>query len=843
MSRRRRLRGIRRRLANAPLAITPDGLAELHAQLEARAGLWDTFETPAVRVEQGVAIVPVWGTLFTRPNAYTALGRGSAYSEIAAEVTALARDGSIRAIVLDVHSSGGVVFGCAECAEAIHAAARLKNVVAVANPLACSAAYHLAAAAREVVATTSSRLGSIGVLLGHLDVSAALARQGLQMTYTRMPADKALGMPEEPLSAEARAQHEQLVGECYAMFRDAVAAYRNLTAARVEEIGARDMPAADAVRLGLADRIGTLEGVLAELAAPQSSSAGGDARYGARAAGSSPVVVSARPAAPGHTEALTMRPEILALLVRLGACQATADESTARAALAALFAGRGTPLPDSDQEIVAALEQLVAAPQQQTTPPVVTEPPQPPDNAAQLTQAQQAGALAERARINEIRAAGALLSGLGLSTAAVDAAVEGGMSVEAARASFATALAQTHRVVTTQATSGQQVGNAREGYARFWGDAEVALASRCGLLAAGAQLTPAARALAAQPLLQLLATSLSSEGINTAGMDPHLIARVALGEPQAVSQVMMSSSLSGGVQTTGAFPHVLGNLHNVQWDGISQYTPATYRRWTQNLPAVRDFKEHFLVALGEFRELPLVPEGKPVEQSSTTEERASYKVDKYGDYYLMTIEMVFNDELGAFMDQQGNKLLAADLTLNRLAVDLVAGNPTLPDGSALFVSGNNWIDSAGGPPSVAEISKVRQLLRTQTGPSGLRTLNLPPRTLLVPTTLETAAQQVLFQHPLSVQQPTDDDDVNVFRGTLDLVVEAMFDAVSEKEWYALCDSRLSKTIVWCAHTSTPAPVQTSEYEFDTGSRKFKTEWYVGVGIRSRRGIAKNKGEN
>ena len=90
------------------------------------------------------------------------------------------REPSISAIVLDVDSPGGSVFGVEELATEIRAARGTKPVVAVANSMAASAAYWIASQADELVITPGGMVGSIGVLTAHEDISKAQEMAGIK---------------------------------------------------------------------------------------------------------------------------------------------------------------------------------------------------------------------------------------------------------------------------------------------------------------------------------------------------------------------------------------------------------------------------------------------------------------------------------------------------------------------------------------------------------------------------------------------------------------------------------------------------------------------------------------
>jgi ClpP class serine protease len=87
---------------------------------------------------------------------------------------------------------------------------------------------------------------------------------GITVTVMRTPAHKAETGPYEPLSEDAAEYLQGQLDTFYRMFVDSVARGRGVSAATVRETfgGGRMVLAAEAVRLGMADRIGTLDSVL-----------------------------------------------------------------------------------------------------------------------------------------------------------------------------------------------------------------------------------------------------------------------------------------------------------------------------------------------------------------------------------------------------------------------------------------------------------------------------------------------------------------------------------------------------------------------------------------------------
>jgi len=174
---------------------------------------------------------------------------------------------NVRAIVLDIDSPGGVVYGVAELARHIRRARGKKPIVAVANSLAASAAYWIASAADRLVVTPGGEVGSIGVFMLHMDVSEALKSEGIKMTFIEAGRYKTEGNPFEPLGDEAKTAWQEDVDRYYEMFVADVAKGRNVTAKIVKaDFGeGRLIGPKEAISLGMADRVASLEEVLDDL--------------------------------------------------------------------------------------------------------------------------------------------------------------------------------------------------------------------------------------------------------------------------------------------------------------------------------------------------------------------------------------------------------------------------------------------------------------------------------------------------------------------------------------------------------------------------------------------------
>jgi signal peptide peptidase SppA len=218
---------------------------------------------PVARQAESVAVVPVFGVIAHRMDALTEISGGTSSERLAREIRALGADPGVSAIVLDVDSPGGTVSGMTELAAEIREVRKSKPVIAVANATMASAAYWLASAASEVVVTPSGMVGSIGVLSLHVDESGKNEKDGRKVTVFRSGPNK--GSDLLPLSQEAAEERQAHVDAFAVQFRVDVAKGRDISIATVKESfgEGRMFSAKEAVSLGMADRVDTLDDVLA----------------------------------------------------------------------------------------------------------------------------------------------------------------------------------------------------------------------------------------------------------------------------------------------------------------------------------------------------------------------------------------------------------------------------------------------------------------------------------------------------------------------------------------------------------------------------------------------------
>lgn len=295
--------GLGHRLLGAPVVDGAPALREIGPELfSTRKG---AQAERGYRVVDGVAVLSVNGALVHRSrfdmseSAFT-LG----YDDLAADLEDAMADPDVHAVLQVYDSPGGEAQGAFEYADRVHALRGRKPMIAIADGMAASAAYLGASAADELVVTRTGYAGSVGVVMRHIDLSRALANEGVAVTHIYAGAHKVDGNPYEPLPAAVRGDFQAEIDGLYSMFIDAVAGYRRMSGEALRKTEAHTYAGVAALAVGLADRVSTTDALISELAALRARSfpVGQTARAIANDPGAS---MSGTPAATGGQQPAT----------------------------------------------------------------------------------------------------------------------------------------------------------------------------------------------------------------------------------------------------------------------------------------------------------------------------------------------------------------------------------------------------------------------------------------------------------------------------------------------------------------------------------------------------------
>ncbi|MBI9092806.1 MAG: S49 family peptidase [Desulfobacterium sp.] len=238
--------------------LTPEALEAKRAQRLERA--W------TVKKRDNVAIMAIHGAISRYDSFLNWIRGGTALEDLALDLKTALDSPEVKAIILDVDSPGGEAAGINEFAEMIQAAK--KPVVAYVGNQAASAALWIASAADEVMVNQTAELGSLGVVFGYRPDESKI----VEIVSTASPKKRL-----DPGSKEGKAEIQGRADDLADIFIAQVAKYRKTTVDKVKsDFGQGGMMiASKAIKAGMADRYGSLEGLIAELQAKNTTIYGG----------------------------------------------------------------------------------------------------------------------------------------------------------------------------------------------------------------------------------------------------------------------------------------------------------------------------------------------------------------------------------------------------------------------------------------------------------------------------------------------------------------------------------------------------------------------------------------
>lgn len=219
-----------------------------------------TLNSKSNLVNQNVAVISVEGLLLQRFE-----GFGSSYESIRYQLKRALENPGIEQIIFDINSGGGEVNGLFDLVDFIFEARKEKPIIALVNEQAYSAAYLIASAALQIIAPRTGGVGSIGVMVAHLDQSDAEKKIGLKYTEIFSGKHKVDFSPHKPLSETAAAQLQGQVDETYKLLIQTLARNRNQPESVFENTEAQTYLSNQALELNLVDKIQPIYQLIEEI--------------------------------------------------------------------------------------------------------------------------------------------------------------------------------------------------------------------------------------------------------------------------------------------------------------------------------------------------------------------------------------------------------------------------------------------------------------------------------------------------------------------------------------------------------------------------------------------------
>ena len=195
----------------------------------------------------------------------SAASAGSIVSEPSVkEIDALAADDFVKGVVVRINSPGGSATASEAIRLALERLAAKKPVVFSMGELAASGGYWITCIGQPIFAEAGTITGSIGVFSMRFQVGALMRRLGVHTDIVALDEGAHMDAMDRPWTDSARNRMQSFVDQIYDQFLSIAAKSRNMTVDSVRAVaGGRVWSGAQAIEIGLVDRIGGVEDAIA----------------------------------------------------------------------------------------------------------------------------------------------------------------------------------------------------------------------------------------------------------------------------------------------------------------------------------------------------------------------------------------------------------------------------------------------------------------------------------------------------------------------------------------------------------------------------------------------------
>jgi len=270
------------------------------------------------------------------------------------------------------------------------------------------------------------------------------------------------------------------------------------------------------------------------------------------------------------------------------------------------------------------------------------------------------------------------------------------------------AAAQNQLLTHLGAQSMPIAGNAHIVVGETGGEKFIHAATQAIMARSGLEKRDGANEFRGASMMDIARASLEQAGFNHRGLDKREVVGAAF------------------THSTSDFPILLENVMN-------KILLAAYARaqntWTRFCKTgdLSDFRAHGRYRTGSFGNLDSKTENNEFKSKTMSDAvKESITLGTKGNLIGLSREMIINDDLGAFSDMLQSMGRAANRTVEADVYALIASNPTMSDGVALFHASHGNLASSGAAPSMATIEAARVAMAMQKDISNSDFLDLRP---------------------------------------------------------------------------------------------------------------------
>ena len=330
-------------------------------------------------------------------------------------------------------------------------------------------------------------------------------------------------------------------------------------------------------------------------------------------------------------------------------------------------------------------------------------------------------------------------------------------------------------------------------------------------------------------------------GINTWGRSRNEVVRDAF---------KLDLRADAAYHTTGSFTNVLLDAAKKTLLMAFEEASVTYPMWVRQAPSTSDFKNINRIRLGEVPSPEIVPENGKYGEAEVTDSKESYRVEKYGNIFSISLEAIINDDLNAISRIPAQQGYAMRRRINNVCLSILTANPTMADDIALFHATSHGANLDGNALSVSALNTGWTVMATQTGLNSGVVLNVQPRYLIVPAALAYTALQIVgsVADPSNTAGSTEDATrPNFNSGTLNVygpngsrpltpIVDATLDGSSATGWYLAAEPTQIDTVELTFLQGEETPYLERENAFEVDSVRYKIRQTFGAKAIDYRGL-------
>lgn len=210
--------------------------------------------------DTATGVMHVEGPLTYRTSGWEAMCGGTSYEMLKGQMEYFVSKGA-KTVAMLVDSGGGEAHGMIDSANYMRKLADENGIkiITYVDGMSASAAYGLTAISDEVVMSSDSQVGSIGVLIQLINNSEALKKAGYERTFITAGEDKVPFDDDGAFTQAFKDRLQESVDRLYEGFTAHVAQGRGIELSVVKGTEANVFMAKEALELGLADKVMTLE--------------------------------------------------------------------------------------------------------------------------------------------------------------------------------------------------------------------------------------------------------------------------------------------------------------------------------------------------------------------------------------------------------------------------------------------------------------------------------------------------------------------------------------------------------------------------------------------------------